>query len=98
MTDVVLVAERAVARQLLVEAAERRALVAGDEGAGVQAAAAIGAVLVEQQAHERLDAGEQDAALVELVAILERDLPRLAPGPVGPPETLPRLGACAALA
>ena len=42
--------------ELLVEAAERRALVAGDERAGVQAAARVGAVLVEREPDERLDA------------------------------------------
>ena len=64
----------AVARELLVEAAERGALVAGDHRPGGQAAAAVGAVLVEHQAHERLDAGEEDPALLEDVLVVEADL------------------------
>ncbi len=77
--DVVVRADPAVALKLLVQAAERRALVAGDHRAGVQAAAAVGAVLVERQAHERLDAGEEDPPLLEQVLVVERDLAPLRP-------------------
>ena len=67
-------AEVAEAHDLLVEPAERRALVAGDEGGGVQAGADVGAVLVEQDADERLDAREEDRPLLEDVLVLERGL------------------------
>ena len=45
-----------MALERLVEPAERRAAIAGDEGRGAQAAPRVGAVLVERQAHQRLDA------------------------------------------
>ena len=41
---------------------------------GVQAAARVGAVLVEQHADERLDAREEDRALLEQVLVVERRL------------------------
>jgi hypothetical protein len=72
--DRVLGAEPAEPHHFLVEAAERRALVAGDEGRGVEAGADVGAVLVEQHAHERLDAAEEDRALLEDVLVLQRGL------------------------
>jgi hypothetical protein len=70
--DAVLGGEVAQAHDLLVEAAERRALVAGDERRGVQAGALVGPVLVEQHAHDRLDAREEDRAALEDVLVLER--------------------------
>ena len=69
--DVVLVEQLAIARELLVKAPERRALIARDHRAGRQARAAVGAMLVEHHAHEPLDAGEEDAALVEDVLVLK---------------------------
>ena len=49
MDQIVLSRQRAELRELAVEAAERRALVAGDERAGAQAGRGVGALLVEQQ-------------------------------------------------
>ena len=76
--------------ELLVEAAERRALVAGDHRAGHEAAAAVGAVLVEREPDEALEAGEEDASLLEDVLVVERDVaerPRAAASVVaGAPE------------
>ena len=74
VAHVVLGAELALALELLVETAERRALVAGHEGARVQSEAAVGPVLVERQPDQGLDAGEQDAALLQDVPVGERDL------------------------
>ena len=55
--------------KLLVEAAERRAAVARDEAGGVVAGLDIQTTLVQEQAGERLDAGEiGDAALVAVAA------------------------------
>src|SRR6185312_10303174 len=70
--DVVRGGERAEGCGLAVEAGKRRARVAGHERRGSQAGAHVGAALVEQHAHERLDAGHQHAPLVELVAVRER--------------------------
>ena len=72
--DQVLVEQLAVARKLDVEPAERRALVARDQRAGREPAAPVGAVLVEHEAHERLHARDQDAALLEHVLVVETDL------------------------
>ena len=74
MAHVVLRAQLGAALKLLVEPAERRALVARHERAGVQAAVAVGAMLVEHQPHEPLDAGEEHPALLEQVLVVERDL------------------------
>ncbi len=57
MEHVVLLAERLAAAELLIEAAQRRALVPGDEGGGAKPATAVGPVLVERDAHQRLEAG-----------------------------------------
>ena len=82
-------AELAVALELLVEAAERRALVARDHRAGVKPAGAVGAMLVEREAHDRLDAGEEHPAVAEEVLVLEADLvpdgPAAARGTAPPP-------------
>ena len=58
--------------ELQVEAAERRAAIAGNESAGVQAGAAVARLLRQQQAHNRLRAAEQHARLIEVEAIGER--------------------------
>ena len=60
--------------QRLVEAAERRAAIAGDEAGGVEARLRVALALQDQQADERLDAGEEDAAGAELVLVVERDV------------------------
>ncbi len=77
--DVVLLADGAPAPELLIEPAERRALIAGDEGGGMEVATAVGTVLVERDAHERLQPGEKDAAVLQDVLVLERDLVALRP-------------------
>ncbi len=59
--------------QLEVEAAERRPLVAADEDAGVEAAGPVEAALVDRQADERLDPGQQDAAGRGRVLVVEAD-------------------------
>jgi hypothetical protein len=72
--DRVLGPEVAEAPQLLVEAAERRALVAGDERRRVEPARDVGAALVEQHAHQRLDPRQEHRALLEHVLVLKRGL------------------------
>ena len=72
MDEVVLAADVCVAGQLAVEPSEWRSLVAGDKGCGVQAVAAVGAVLVQRHTHERLHSGQEDAAALEQVAVVER--------------------------
>ncbi len=77
MTHVVLGAELGAALELLIEAAERRALIAGDERARLEAAVAIGAVLVEQQPDQALHSREEDTAVLQDVLVVQRDRPRL---------------------
>ncbi len=62
------------APQGLVKPADRRAAVAGDEAAGVEAGGEIARALQHRQAHERLGAGHEGAAAIESVFIVERDL------------------------
>ena len=69
--DLVLGHEGPVALDRLIQPAERRSPVSGDEGRRVEATAAIRAVLVERKADEGLDAGHEDPAGLEPVLHLE---------------------------
>ena len=62
------------AHELLVEAAERRAAIAGDIAGGVEAGAAVALLLHQAEAHERLKAGDEDPALGEVVFVVEGDV------------------------
>ena len=65
--------------QRLVVAAERRAAVAADEAGGVQAEHRVALLLQHRQAHQRLHAAHEGAAVLEAVLVVERDaLERLA--------------------
>jgi hypothetical protein len=61
--------------ELLVEAAERRAAIAGDEAGRAQAGAAVALVLHQAKADQRLKAGDEDPALRQIVFIVECDVP-----------------------
>src|SRR5207245_2576121 len=74
--DGVLVEEVRVTRQGQVEAAEGGAPVARDRRRGVEPAAAVGAVLVERQPDERLDAGEEDEPLFSTVLGVQGEVAR----------------------
>ena len=79
--DVVLVEEAPRGGELLVEAAERRAAIAGDVARGVVAGREVAPALQHRQAHQRLDAGQEDPAALLGVLVVEADLGehRLAP-------------------
>src|SRR4051812_37043719 len=88
------VEQRPHALESQVVAAQRRAGVAADKGADAQAGATVAATLVEDEAHERLNAAEVDGTLVHHVAIVERNRPRdlsrhLALPPARPARTPP---------
>jgi hypothetical protein len=84
VADEVLLEQLAVALELAVEPAQRRALVAGDQGAGQQPAAEVGTVMVDHEPDQRLDAGDQDAPVLEQVLVVEANLaPFPAAVPVG---------------
>ena len=77
---------------LLTQRADGRALVAGHEGGGVQAVAAVDAQLVDGQPGDGLDAGQEDPAVLQPEAVgelvageLRREL--VSRGVVGPPVT-----------
>ena len=72
--DVVLVEKAPGGRHLLVEAAERRAAVAGDVARGVVAGREVALALQHRQPHQRLDAGQEDPALLPGVLVVEGDL------------------------
>ena len=57
---------------LHVDGAERRPTIAGDESRGVQAGAAVALLLHQQQAHDRLRAGREDAVLRQIEFVVER--------------------------
>src|SRR5262249_26908301 len=65
--DVVLVEQRGIAFEREIEPAERRAAVAGDERGGVEPAALVGPMLIEGQAHQRLDARKEDLSLFQTI-------------------------------
>ena len=60
--------------QLLVEPAERRAAIAGDEARRVEAGQPVALALHQQHAHDRLRAGQEDALLAEIELVVERDV------------------------
>ena len=60
--------------ELQVEAAERRAAIAGDEAGRVQPVAAVALALHQQHADDRLRAGQEDALLAEIELVVERDV------------------------
>ena len=60
--------------QRLVERAERRAAIAGDEARGVEAGERVALALQDQQPDERLRAGQVDAAGLERVLVVERNV------------------------
>ena len=62
------------AQELLVEPAERRAAIAGDVAGGVQPGAAVALLLHQAQAHQRLEAGDEDAAFAQVVLVVECDV------------------------
>ncbi len=69
--DVLGCEEFAGAQHLLVEAAERRAAVAGDVAGGIEAGAAVALLLHQQGADQRLVAGHEDAGLGQVVFVVE---------------------------
>ena len=56
---------------LLTQRADGRALIAGHEGGGVQAVAAVDAQLVGRQPGDGLDAGQEDPTVLEAESIGE---------------------------
>src|SRR6478736_6290402 len=69
--DVVLIEDVAHVAEHLVEAPERAALVAGHEGRRTQASAAVERAVLDEQARDRLDAGQQDRRGAVAVAVIE---------------------------
>ena len=54
-----------------VDGAQRRALVPGDEGGGAQAPGRVGSVLIDGQAHYRLDPGQQHPSPFQRELLIE---------------------------
>jgi hypothetical protein len=71
--DVVALQERPRLPELLVESAQRRATVAGNETTGLEAGRGVALALHDRQAHQRLGAGQKDAAGLQRVLIVEVD-------------------------
>ena len=61
------------AHELLVEAAERGAAIAGDVARGVEAGALVALVLHQRGADQRLIAGDQDMVLGKVIFVVEAD-------------------------
>src|SRR2546422_2669308 len=61
--DVVLAEQGGVALKREIETTERGAPIPGDERGGIEPSAFIGSVLIERQAHQRLDAREEGEPL-----------------------------------
>ncbi|MNM86917.1 hypothetical protein D3C81_990860 [compost metagenome] len=58
--------------QSLVEATQRRAAVTRDEAGGVEASGEVSLTLHQRQAHQRLDAGQQDFSSLLDVLVVQR--------------------------
>ena len=62
--------------QLLVEPPERGAAIAGNEAGGVEPGQPVALALHQQHAGDGLRTGEEDLSLVEIVFVVERDVPQ----------------------
>ena len=60
------------AQELLVEPAERRSAVAGDEAGGVQPGQPVALALHHQHAHDGLRAADEDALARQVELVVER--------------------------
>ena len=60
--------------ELQVEAAERRAAIAGNEAGRVQPRAPVALALHQKHAHDRLRARQEDALLAQIELVVERDV------------------------
>ncbi len=58
-----------IRQRLEIDAAERRAAIAGDEAGGVEPAGPVAPRLIERDADDGLRARQEDAALLAVVAI-----------------------------
>ncbi len=72
--DIAFFEERPGAQELAVEAAERRAAVAGDKSRGIEPVAAVELLLHQAEPDQRLEAGHEYAALAKVVFIVELDV------------------------
>jgi hypothetical protein len=73
-TDVVFIERALRADELLVERAERRTAIARDIPRRIEAGAAVALLLHQAESNDGLEAGDEDAALGEIVFVVERDL------------------------
>src|SRR5262249_57497810 len=71
--DVVIGQELGITLQGQVEAAERGAAVTRDQRRGADAPPGVGAMLIEGQPNQRLDAGQEDRALFQTILGVERE-------------------------
>ncbi len=62
------------APQRLIETAERRAAITGDEARGIQAGGPVTLALQHRQAYQRLRAGHENAAALQRVLVVEGGL------------------------
>ncbi len=62
------------AQEVLVEPAERRAAIAGDEAGGVQPGEPIPLPLHQEHPDDRLRPGDEDAVLCQVVLVVQRDV------------------------
>ncbi len=69
--DVVRLEPLAGAHELLVEGAERGTAIAGNVARGVEAGAAVALLLHQAEAHQGLEAGDEDAVVSEVVLVVE---------------------------
>ena len=72
--DVAFFEKRTGAQELAVEIAERGAAIAGDEARRIEAVAAVQLLLHQAEPDQGLEAGYEDAALAEVVFIVELDV------------------------
>ena len=72
--DVVRLEKWLGAQELAVKAAERRAAIAGDKTRGAQPVAAVQLLLHQAEPHQGLEAGDKDAAVAEVVFVVELDV------------------------
>ena len=72
--DVALFEKRRGAQELAVQAAERRAAIAGDVTGRIEAVAPVEFLLHQAEPHQRLETGDKNLAVAEVVLVVEFDV------------------------
>ena len=83
--DVAFLQKRRGAEELAVEAAQRRAAITAHVAGGVETVAPVEFLLHQAQPHQRLETGDKNLAVAEIVFVVELDVAKRHRGKLRPP-------------